>query len=328
VQLAACVLILVSGPAAADQVHEEGVTPAPRVRVIEGRVDSRTGIRGLAFGRSGRVLEVNVEEGARFRRGQVLARLDCPEVKEDIQLAEAELESYRASYVRLHAMPTTLDLEIARERLELAEAELSAANVSHERLQSLYAQNGLVPKQDLETATQRVTAAKLDVALHRQAHERTRVLVEADPELERAAGEQVRLAAVRRARQVLSMCEIRGPRDGIVVEVFLRPGEGASTTSSVLSMVEDPPKRGIFAWVPIAAARDVRVGQRLRVRIPMLADTPMSATIAWIAPVVSPANSSRMTSGAAACGLTVWLTVQRALDEAPLHAPAYLYLDP
>jgi hypothetical protein len=60
----------------------------------------------------------------------------------------------------------------------------------------------------------------------------------------------------------------------------------------------------------------------------MIGDEPMSATVAWIAPVVSPANSSRITSGAAAYGLTVWLTVQRALDEAPLHAPAYLYLDP
>jgi HlyD family secretion protein len=273
-------------------------------------------------------LEVNVEEGARFRRGQVLARLDCPEVKEDVQLAEAELESYRASYVRLHATPTTLDLEIARERLELAEAELSAADVSHQRLQSLYAQNGLVPKQDIETAAQRVTAAKLEVARYRQAHERTRLLVEADPELERAAGEQVRLAAVRRARQVLSMCEIRGPRDGIVVEVFLQAGEGASATASVLSMVEDPPRRGISAWVPIRSARDVRVGQRLQVRVPMIGDEPMNATIAWIAPVVSPAKSSRVAPGTAAHGLTVWLSVQQSLDAAPLHAPAYLYLDP
>jgi hypothetical protein len=60
----------------------------------------------------------------------------------------------------------------------------------------------------------------------------------------------------------------------------------------------------------------------------MIGDEPMSASIAWIAPFVSPANSSRSSSVAEAYGLTVWLAVQRPLDEAPLHAPAYLYLDP
>jgi multidrug resistance efflux pump len=313
--------------AANQQCEQLASWPTAHAAVIEGRVESGAGIRHLAFGRTGRVLEILVEASATVRRGELLARLDCLDIREDVLIAEAELQLYRTSY-SLRDVPTPVDLDIARERLALAQADLAAAIDGRDRLQSLFIQNGLVSKQEMEAAERRARVASLEAAVHQQAYERTERLVSAEEKHEQNAAEQVRVAAVRRARQVLSLCEIRAPLDAVVVEILARAGEGAAAAAPVLSVVAaDPATRGISAWIPISSEMSVSVGQELKVRVPAARIDSLDATIARVAPVLT-AKRARSTSGEPDYGLAVWLEVRQTLAEVPLHARAYLDLHP
>jgi multidrug resistance efflux pump len=313
---------------AAGQEREPVPTPVPRAVVVEGRVESKSGVRNLAFGRGGRLIEVAAQAGHKVRRGQLLARLACGDVQEDLQLAEAELRVFRESYRRLRAGPSVLDLDITRERLALARADFDAAIVSRDRMQSLFERNGLVSKQDIELAERRVIVARLEVAIQQQAHDRTQLLVEAS-DREEAAGEDVRAAAIRRARQAVSMCEIRAPEEAVVLETFLRAGEAVASTTPVLTVVsDDPAMRGISAWVPVVDVVPVKVGQETRVRVPAVGDATFKATIVWMAASMTDSKAARVASSDTRQGIMIWIDASKALATAPLHAPAHIYLAP
>lgn len=328
--MAVCLLTWASMSGAWEQERVTAPMLAPlNAVVIEGRVESRSGIRNLAFGRSGRLSEVTVQPGEKVQRGQLLARLACAEVKEDLLLAEAELRFYRESYTRLRAGPTALDLDIAHERLLLAQADLATATVSRDRLQSLFEQNGFVPKQDIEAAERRMIAARLEVAIHQQVHERTRLLVETGNESEEAAGLEVRAAAARRARHALSMCDIHAPMDAVVTALLLRPGEGVSATSAVMAVVsDDPGTRGVAAWLPVSDRVPVKIGQELRVRIPAAGSDVFKAKVSYIAPLITTAKVAKSSSLDARQEISIWIDVPKAPATVPLHAPAYVDVIP
>ena len=72
-------------------------TPAPvqasgnALASAKGKVDIEGGVIRLAARRDGVIAEVLVEEGARVRRGQVLALLDDATARSSLSLAESEL---------------------------------------------------------------------------------------------------------------------------------------------------------------------------------------------------------------------------------------------
>jgi multidrug efflux pump subunit AcrA (membrane-fusion protein) len=90
---------------------------------------------------TGKVIEVNVEEGMAVREGQVLARLDASTAQAALALAEAQAEaarrSVRESEVRLEDARRTLRrrTELVQERL-VTEADLDTARADVESLEA------------------------------------------------------------------------------------------------------------------------------------------------------------------------------------------------
>jgi multidrug efflux pump subunit AcrA (membrane-fusion protein) len=99
----------------------------------------------------GRVEYLAVERGDLVKQGQVIARLECSDLKAQLQQAEAELEVARKRYDDLVAGARGQEINQAKARQEQADANLRTARTNLERYKELYKQ-GVVSAQQVDAA--------------------------------------------------------------------------------------------------------------------------------------------------------------------------------
>lgn len=142
---------------------------------------------------TGKVVEINVEEGMAVKEGQILARLDDVSARAALALADAQVESARKAVVE--------------NEVRLAEAKLTLGRVSE------LVKRGVASASDLDTARATVdsTAARID-ALRQQVAvaERQRELQQTD----------------------LDNTIIRAPFSGVAISKDAQPGEMVSPVSA------------------------------------------------------------------------------------------------
>ena len=142
---------------------------------------------------TGKVTEVNIEEGMKVKEGQVLARLDDSNIKTGLDVAQAQLDSTRLT-------------------LEETRAQLKQADQAFQRTTELTKQK-IASQADLETAES--GAMMLRARVRRQ-------------EADIAAGEK---QVVQWKQQIEDMV-IRAPFDGVVTTKDAQPGEMISPVSA------------------------------------------------------------------------------------------------
>lgn len=142
---------------------------------------------------TGKVVEVNVEEGMAVKEGQVLARLDDATARAGLALAEAQVEAARRG--------------VRENEVRLAEAKLTLGRVAELR------RRGLATASDLDAAQATVdsTAARID-ALRQQVAVSERQL-----DLQRTE---------------LDNMVIRAPFSGVAISKDAQPGEMVSPVSA------------------------------------------------------------------------------------------------
>lgn len=176
--------------------HERPAAPAatrPAGNILasaKGKVDIEGGVIRLAARRDGVIAEVLVEEGARVRRGQVLAQLDDATARSQVTLAEHEVRQ-------------------AEQELERSAVELAAARREMARLEPL-ARSDNVPRQDLDRA--------------QDAHALAMVAAQSA----RASVATARARQAVAVREVDER-KVVAPLDGQVIQRQARPGNGVST---------------------------------------------------------------------------------------------------
>ena len=142
---------------------------------------------------TGKIVEVNVEEGMAVREGQVLARLDDANVRAALRLMEAQLEAARRA--------------IAETEVRLAEAERTLKR--RERLRT----DGLITDADLDQARSEVQSLEARIA--------------ASQEQVTVAERQVALQQTELDNMV-----IRAPFSGVALSKDAQPGEMVSPVSA------------------------------------------------------------------------------------------------
>jgi RND family efflux transporter MFP subunit len=142
---------------------------------------------------TGKVVEVNVEEGMAVRQGQVLARLDDSTARASLALAEAQLEAAR------RAVP---EVEVRLDEARLVQGR-------RERL----AKDGLVTTAEIDAANAEVNSLVARIAAQR--------------EQVRVAEQQVALQ-----RTALDDMVIRAPFSGVAISKDAQPGEMVSPVSA------------------------------------------------------------------------------------------------
>jgi multidrug resistance efflux pump len=164
---------------------------------------------------SGRIIELNVVEGKRVTKGEVLARLDPKDFQDDVDRASAALE---LAQQRLLELETSRPEEVGAAGAELAEAEAQLVQLRAEwkRAEELRRRN-VLSIQDYEVAESKYRAmdqrvARLRFALKLMEGSREKRIAAAKAEVNQAKAE------LSKAQWRLGKCTIVAPITGTILK--------------------------------------------------------------------------------------------------------------
>ncbi len=201
---------------------------------LEARVSSAVGAKV-----GGLLVELAVDEGERVTAGALLFRLEDGDLRQQVRMAEAEVEAARATLARLEAS------------LRGAQAVLDQALANHRRIEELTARD-VVSAQDLERAFESLSVAQADVSVAEAG------LLEGRRRLDAAErGLEYQLAR-------LEDTTIEAPFDGLVVRRERELGDVVAPGSRVLQLAATDPL-WIEAWVDETELARLAEGQPARV---------------------------------------------------------------
>lgn len=187
----------------------------------------------------GRLFEMLVDQNDSVKAGQLLARLDDAEWKEEVAVAKAGLDAAMATVERVRA-------DDARTRAVLKQAQLD-----HERALDLRKAN-VAAQSDLDKTVESLRVAEADLRRAQAA------ITEA--EKQRVTTEKT--LAYHQAR--LADTALLSPFDGLVVRRDRDPGDVAVPGSSVLQLISTN-QLWISAWVDETEIARLADGQKARV---------------------------------------------------------------
>src|SRR6476661_5215711 len=91
----------------------------------------------LSFNSSERIIAVNVEEGIRVHKGQLLAKLDTSRLEPQVAQAEAQAAAQREVVARMHAGSRPEEKAQAHANVASAKADILNARLHYDRLKKL-----------------------------------------------------------------------------------------------------------------------------------------------------------------------------------------------
>lgn len=186
-----------------------------------------------------RLAEVLVDQGDTVKAGQLLARLDDGELKQQVEVAAATLAAARASFERVKT----------DEARALAVAQ--QARLNHKRVSELHGKK-VSSEDELDRAVEQLNVAEADVKRAQAA------IVEAERQV--ATAEKNLLYQKER----LGFTQIVSPYDGLIVRRDRDPGGVVVPGGSLLQLISTN-EIWVSAWVDETASATLNAGQPARV---------------------------------------------------------------
>lgn len=210
--------LLASGGAfAARRMQPKAVTTTPIVRGVAVEAVYATGTVE-AFDRvlvkaklAGSIAELKVREGARVKKGDVLATIDSPTLK--FELAKGKADLWAASSQAGTASPQLAALDA---QMKATTALLQSAKDDRDRIAKLV-QNGTATQVELDKANTQVQNLEAQLAAQKATQQSLKIDLGA-----RATGAN---AAVDSLAARLADTEVRSPLEGVVLGRSVEPGE-------------------------------------------------------------------------------------------------------
>lgn len=257
--------------------------------LLYGNVDFRQ--VQLAFNNNERILLVNVEEGKRVRKGDVLAELDTGRLVPQVAQAEAQTAAQREIVARLHAGSRPEEKAQARANVASAKADVVKARQHYDRLKKLalvrlpdQTQASAVSKDDLDNAKAALDVAEAKLTVNEKALD----LSLKGPRVEEIAEAEARLRAneaqTAYLKQLLNDSKLLAPADAVVRTRLMEPGEMASPTKPVFSLAIIDPK-WVRAYVSEKNLGLVRENMTANVVVDSFPDRRFEGWIGFISPV-------------------------------------------
>ena len=183
---------------------------------------------------AGDVLEVNVRDNSSVRKGQLLFRIDPEPYKVALRSAEANLSvALQAADVSV-ADVAAAQAQLRKQRVDLAASrELGGIVTDLVDKRALAETQGIRARAEVAKTAADVTRAEADL---RKARANLGAPGLNNPKVRQA------LAAVDQARLDLRNTEVRAPKDGIVTNLRLAPGQYVAPGQPLLSFLENGPR--------------------------------------------------------------------------------------
>ncbi len=256
---------------------------------------------------AGRIVAIEVQEGQRVRRGQVLLRIDPSRYDRKVAQAEAALAQARAARDRY-----ARDLDLARRKvpaaIEAARAALAAARTrvavaranrehwerQHERFRRLLEERAIARSrfEEVETAWTKAVAdaeaadaqVRLAEARLAEAEAARATIAKARAGLREAEEAVARAeAALAEARLARSWCDITAPFDGVVARLLAQPGDLATPGRPVVG-IYDPATRYVEARFEETKLRFLENGKEVELTIDALPGQRFTGHVELLAP--------------------------------------------
>ncbi|MGI8907222.1 MAG: efflux RND transporter periplasmic adaptor subunit [Candidatus Sumerlaeaceae bacterium] len=267
---------------------------------------------------SGQVESVFVDLGDRVRAGQVLLRLDNPELQADLIAAEAELAESSATLAQAGAEEVVAKAELASSQLAL---QLGTRQT--ERLQGLQRSQSVTTK-EIEEAQKYLISAQAGI----EAAKAKVVMAGARMKVAEAK-RQSAFAKIERARALLSFLEVRAPFDGFIVKRMVDPGALVSPSATPLLQVQDGRRLRVVIDLAEADAVFGLPGKPVRVSSPALGSSSVETSISRTAKALSPGTKTlrveadiENTTASLSPGMFVYSAIQLDVHANTLTLPA------
>jgi multidrug resistance efflux pump len=168
-------------------------------------------------GVEGRVVEVPVQPNVPVKAGDVLFRIEDDRYRNDVKSKEAALADAKQVTEQLRAAADS-----ARKSADAADAAAAGALDIYQRSQKLIA-SGAISQAQFKQSEERYFSAKSQAAAARS--EAERAALESSSAIEGVNTDVARLQAeLETAKYNLAQTVVRAPTDGVVMQLFLRPG--------------------------------------------------------------------------------------------------------
>jgi RND family efflux transporter MFP subunit len=249
---------------------------------------------------AGYVDELSADIGDTVKKGDVLVRLSVPELLDELHQKEALVAQAEAEVKQAESMITAsrAAAETAESKIAEADAGLARAKADverwkseHDRIKELASKGSVTQKLEEETLNalrSAEAAVQESIARGRSArtsfHESQAKIGTAEADKGAAdARHKVSLAAVDRAKTMITYTEIKAPFDGMVTRRtvdtghFVHPANGPSSTPLMEVAKTDPVR--IFVDVPELEAAYVDTGDPVTIRVQAIAADPIKATV-------------------------------------------------
>lgn len=228
---------------------------------------------------TGRITQLSLEEGDRFQKGDVLARIDVVDMSAQTSQAESGVAQAQAEVARSQA---TLN-QLKSQKLE-AQASLRLAQINQVRMAQLR-EEGAVSQSQLDEANTTLDEAQARVAQTEAGIQQAQAaIVQAQAAVNRAVSSVTSAAASESYGMVIA------PFDGVVVQKLAYEGEMAAPGTALLK-VENPDSLQLEISVPEENLRYVQVGQPVQVHVDAV-NQRLNATIGQIVPAADPNSRS------------------------------------
>jgi ABC exporter DevB family membrane fusion protein len=224
-----------AAPALPDSAQSlDGLIAAP------GRVEAVSEEIRVSSELSGRLKSVNVEEGDRVRKGQVLAQIENEDYLARVSSAEATLAQRQAELTRIINGARTQERRASEAGVQAAEAILENSRREAERRRTL-ADHEMISRDEAERYERAYQVARAEYERALQEFS----LVDADPREEDRRRAEAAVATARaqlsEARAYLEKTFIRSPIDAVILRKFRHAGESVSTQfdSPIVTLADD-----------------------------------------------------------------------------------------
>jgi len=251
---------------------------AENVLKLSGNIEAHESL--VSFKVTGRIIALPVDEGMTMKAGDLLARLDSDDYRQQVAVDEAAIRVRERQLALGLAGSRSQDVEAAKQAVLDAQADLEQKKKDLARYQALYEKDE-IPAQTRDQAATNVTRAQASYDRAQLLHSE---LVEGTRQEELA----VERASVRQADQNLRMSRIRlaytvvrAPFDGVILTRQAELGEVVSPGTPIVTLA-DLDHLWVRAYVPESDLGRVRWGQAVDVRTDTYPDKIYRGRISFI----------------------------------------------
>lgn len=217
---------------------------------------------------AGRIAEMNLREGQRVTKGELLYTLSTPELNAKLQQAEAAKSAATALDQKALAGARAQQIEAARNLWQKAQAGRVLSQRTFERVKTLYKQ-GVVAAQKFDEAEANYQAMVASEAAAKAQYELA--LDGASKEDKEAAAAQVQQAigAINEVESYISDAMVYAPVNGEISSIIAEQGELVGSGYPVVSIIDTTDIWAIFN-IKETLLPKIKIGSKMAAYVPAL----------------------------------------------------------